>query len=120
MPHDFVNPLIHEGDVTIEHQLPGNISVSGAWLFSRGLHLPVFVDANLAPATTTHSYAVLNSSNALAQDITLPWYTQRIDTGTGTILTGYSVANSWYNALALTFHKVYDQRVRGAGQLHVQ
>jgi hypothetical protein len=81
------------------------LSARGAWLFSRGLHLPVFVDANLAPATTTHTYAILNSANALTQNITLPWYTQRIDSGTGTILTGYSVANSWYNALALSFRR---------------
>jgi hypothetical protein len=105
LTHDFVNPLVHEGDLTIEHQLPGNISISGAWLFSRGLHLPAFVDANLAPATTTHTYGVLNSSGTLAQTLTLPWYTQRIDTGTGDILTGYSVVNSWYNALALTFRR---------------
>lgn len=105
LPHDFVNPLVHEGDLTLEHQLPGNISVSGAWLFSRGLHLPAFVDANLEPATTTHTYGVLNSSNTLASTLTLPWYTQRIDSATGDILTGYSVVNSWYHALALTFRR---------------
>ncbi|HEY3824846.1 MAG TPA: TonB-dependent receptor [Bryobacteraceae bacterium] len=105
LPHDFVNPLVHEGDLTIEHQLPGNVSISGAWLFSRGLHLPAFVDANLAPATTTHTYAVLNAANAVTQTVTLPWYTQRIDPGTGDILTGYSVVNSWYNALALTLRR---------------
>jgi hypothetical protein len=100
-----VNPLVHEGDLTLEHQLPGNMSVSAAWLFSRGLHLPAFVDANLAPATTTHTYAVENASGAVAQTITLPWYTQRIDTSTGDILTGYSVVNSWYNALVLSFRR---------------
>jgi hypothetical protein len=106
LTHDFVNPLVHEGDLTLEKQLPGNLSVSGAWLFSRGLHLPVFVDANLAPATTTHTYAVLNSAaSAATQTFTLPWYTQRIDTGTGDILTGSSILNSWYNALVLTLRR---------------
>jgi hypothetical protein len=107
VPHDFVNPLVHEGDLTIEHQLPGNSSVSASWLFSRGLHLPVFVDANLAPAATTHTYAVLNADNTVNTTLTLPWYTQRIDTGTGDILTGYSVANSWYNAMVLTFKRQF-------------
>lgn len=102
LTHDFHNPLVHEGDITLEQQLPGNIAVSAAWLVSRGLHLPVFSDANLAPATTTHTYAVLNSTNTLQQNVTVPWYTQRIDTGTGDILTGYSVVNSWYHGLALT------------------
>jgi hypothetical protein len=106
-PTDFVNPLVHEGDITIEKQVLGNVSISGAWLFSRGLHLPAFVDANLAPASTTHTYAVLNSDNTVNTKLTLPWYTQRIDTGTGDILTGYSVVNSWYNALVLSARKPF-------------
>jgi hypothetical protein len=83
------------------------MSVSGSWLFGRGLHLPVFVDANLAIATTTHTYGVLSSAGALTQTFTLPWYTQRIDTGTGDILTGSSILNSLYNALALTLRRPF-------------
>jgi outer membrane receptor protein involved in Fe transport len=105
LPSDFVNPLVHEGEVTLEKQLAGNSSITAAWLFSRGLHLPAFVDANLQPATTTHTYGVLDASSSLQQSLTLPWYTQRIDAGTGDILTGYSVVNSLYNALALTYHR---------------
>ena len=62
---DFINPLVHEGEFTIERQLPGNLAFSAGYLFSRGLHLPVFVDANIAPATTTHTYDILNSSGAV-------------------------------------------------------
>jgi hypothetical protein len=105
LTHDFVNPLVHEGDLSIEQQLPGNVALSVGWLFSRGLHLPVFVDANIAPTTQTHTYDILNSGGALAQTITLPWYTQRITTGTGDVLTGYSVVNSWYHALAVTVRR---------------
>jgi hypothetical protein len=104
---DFVNPMVHEGEVTVEHQLPGRISLSAGWLFSRAEHLPVYVDANVAPATTTHTYSVLNSAGGLAQSITLPWYNQRIDTQTGVILNGYSVVNAWYNGLVLSLRKAY-------------
>ncbi len=102
---DFVNPLVHEGEVTIEHQLPGNQSISAGWLFSRGLHLPVFVDGNVAPATQTHTYDVLNSSGAVVNSVTLPWYTQRLNPQTGVILVGKSVVNSWYNGLVLSYRK---------------
>jgi hypothetical protein len=108
LTHDFVNPLVHEGDLTVEHQLPGNIALSASWLFSRGLHLPVFSDANVAPSTSTHTYDVLNSSGALAQSVTLPWYTQRLNTGTGDILTGSSIVNSWYHALVVSFRRPMD------------
>ncbi len=99
---DYVNPLVHEGEVTIEQQLPGNLSLSVGWLFARGLHLPVFIDSNVAPATTTHTYDILNTSNAIVQSITVPFYTTRLNPTTGVILNGYSVANSWYNGLVAT------------------
>ncbi len=102
---DFVNPLVHEGEITIEHELPGNQSISAGWLFSRGLHLPVFVDGNVAPANATHTYDVLNSSGAVASSVTLPWYTQRLNPQTGVILVGESVVNSWYNGLVLSYRK---------------
>lgn len=107
MTRDFVNPLVHEGDLTIEQQLPGNMSVSAGWLFSRALHLPVFVDTNLGPPIGTKTYAVLQPNSTLAQIVPVPWYPagDRINTGTGDILTGYSVVNAWYNALVLTMKK---------------
>jgi hypothetical protein len=105
MARDFVNPLVHEGDWTIERQLPWNLSVNAGYVFSRGLHLPIFIDSNLAPATTTANYAILNSSGGLVQTIAQPFYTQRLNPATGIIATGYSVVNSWYHALMLTVRR---------------
>ncbi len=102
---DFVNPLVHEGEFTIERQLPGNLAFSAGYLFSRGEHLPVFTDANIAPATTTHTYDVLSSSGTVAESITVPFYTTRLNPQTGVILNGYSIVNSWYNGLVLTLRK---------------
>jgi hypothetical protein len=104
---DFVNPLVHEGELTIEKQLPGNMSISLGYLFSRGLHLPVFVDGNLGPTTATHTYQVLNASGAVVDTDVEPWYTaaNRINPSTGIILVGQSVINSWYNAGVVTFRK---------------
>ncbi|HVW87491.1 MAG TPA: TonB-dependent receptor, partial [Bryobacteraceae bacterium] len=61
---DWLNPRVHEGEVTVEHRLRGNIAVSAGYVVSRGLRLPIFVDANLAPSTTTRSYDVTNRSGA--------------------------------------------------------
>jgi hypothetical protein len=102
---DFVNPLVHEGEFTIEQQLPGSMTLSVGYLFARGLHLPVFVDSNLAPATSTHTYDILNSSNGVTRTITVPWYTTRLNPTTGVILNGYSIANSWYNGLVATLRR---------------
>ena len=56
---------------------------------------------NLGPTTQTKTYTYPNGTT-----FTSPFYTSanRIDP-TGAILTGYSVVNSLYNSLVLTFHK---------------
>ncbi len=105
MERDFVNPLVHEGELTIERQLPGGFITSASYIMSRALHLPVYADANLLPATTTKTYDILNSTGSLSQSITEPFYTARANPATGVILNGYSVVNSWYNGLALTLRR---------------
>ena len=102
---NWISPLVHEGEVTLERQLPGNMSISAGYVVSRALHLPIFVDSNIAPSTTTRSYDVLNAANATASSFTVPFYTTRLNPTTGTILTGYSDVNSWYNSLVITFRK---------------
>ncbi|HXZ34050.1 MAG TPA: TonB-dependent receptor, partial [Terriglobales bacterium] len=105
MAPDWVNPRTHEGEVTFERQLPGNLSASAAYVVSRGLHLPIFVDANLAPSTTTKSYDILTASGATAETYTVPFYTSRIDTNTGEVFVGYSDVNSWYNSMVLSLRR---------------
>jgi hypothetical protein len=101
---DWVNPLVHEGEVTFERQIIGNMSVSAGYIFSRGERLPIFVDSNLAPSTTTRSYDVASSTGATQSTFSVPFYTGRIDP-TGPILTGYSDVNSWYNSMVLTLRR---------------
>jgi hypothetical protein len=105
MTPDWVNPRTHEGEVTFERQLPGDLSASAAYVVSRGLHLPIFVDANLAASSTTKSYDILTASGATAETYTVPFYTNRIDTNTGEVFVGYSDVNSWYNSMVLSLRR---------------
>jgi hypothetical protein len=82
-----------------------NMSFTAAYVVSRALHLPVYVDANLAPATGTRSYDVTNLAGVTQTTFTLPFYTARLNTGVGDILNGYSDVNSWYNSMVLTLRK---------------
>jgi hypothetical protein len=103
---DFANPRAHEGDVSFEHQLPGNMSISASYVVSRGMRLPAFIDQNLAPSTTTRTYDITTLTGTTIRSLTVPFYTSRIDP-TGPVLTGLSDINSWYNSMALTFRKRY-------------
>jgi len=105
MNPNFVNPVAHEGEVAVEYQLPWRMAVSATYLLTRGLHLPESYDANLAPATKTETYDVLDSAGATALTVTEPYYTNRIDPSSGLILNQASVINSWYNGLVLTLRK---------------
>lgn len=100
----FVNPMVHEGELTVERQLKGGFGASIGYVVSRGMHLPMFADTNLAPSTSTKSYDILNSSNATAQTFVAPFYTQRIDP-TGQVFVGYSDVNSWYNSMVITLRR---------------
>jgi hypothetical protein len=102
---DWVNPRTHEGEVTLEHQLPGSLSASVAYVVSRSLHLPIFVDANIAPSTTTKTYDIVGSSGSTTQTYTVPYYTTRINTATGVVFAGYSDVNAWYNSMVITVRR---------------
>ncbi len=101
---DWVNPAVHEGEVTFERQIISNISFSAGYVFSRGLRLPTFVDSNIAPSTTTRTYDITNLAGATQSTVTTPFYTSRIDP-TGGVLSGYSDVNSWYHSMVLTLKK---------------
>ena len=103
---NWVNPLVHEGEVSVEHALPFGMTASATYVVSRALRLPMFIDTNLQPATTTKSYDITNVSGTTQSSITEPFYTARIDP-TGSILTGFSDVNSWYNGMILTLRRAH-------------
>ena len=105
MEPNFVNPRADEGELSLEHVLPGNISVSATYLVTRGLHLPSSYDANIAPSTTTKTYSVQSASGGPPTSYTVPFYTTRLNPTTGIILNQYSAVDSWYNGLVLTIRK---------------
>jgi hypothetical protein len=112
---NWVSPLVHEGEATVERELPGNMSISAGYVVSRALRLPIFVDSNIAPSTSTRSYDILSSSGATVSTFTVPFYTARLNPTTGPILTGYSDVNSWYNSFVLTFRKRMENGVEFVG-----
>jgi hypothetical protein len=105
MTPDFQSPEVQSANISVERELPGHISVSASYLLTRGLHLPASYDANVAPTTLTRSYDVVDASGATQLVSTVPFYTTRLNPTTGIILNQYSVLNSWYHGMVLTFRK---------------
>ena len=91
--------------------MPGKMTLSVGYVGTRALRLPVFVDANLIGQTPhgERTYDVLNASNAVTQVLTVPVYLQadRRNASIGSLNTGFSVANTWYNSLAITVRRPF-------------
>jgi hypothetical protein len=108
---NFVPPLAHEMNLSVERALPGKMSVQVGYVGTRGMRLPVFVDANLL-GQTPHglaTYTVQNASNAVTQTLTVPVYlpSDRRNTSLASFNTGESVANTWYNSMAVTARRPF-------------
>ena len=108
---NFVPPFAHEMNLSLEQALPGKISLQVGYVGTRGMRLPVFLDANLVGQTPsgTGSYLVQNGNNALIKTITVPVYrpADRHNPALSSFNTGYSIANTWYNSLALTVRRPF-------------
>jgi len=116
---NFVPPLAHEADLSIEQSLPGKMSLSVGYVGTRALRLPVFVDSNLIGQTPhgIRTYDVLNSSNTVTSVLTVPVYLQS-DRRNGALTqynTGFSVANTWYNSLAVTVRRPFQNGLEVIG-----
>ena len=108
---NFVPPLAHEADLSVEQALPGKMSLSIGYVGTRGLRLPVFVDSNLIGQTPhgEKTYSVQDANNNVTGVITVPVYlpTDRRNQLLSSFNTGFSSANTWYNSLATTVRRPF-------------
>ena len=132
-PH-FLEPMVNEGEVAVEHEFAGGISASETLMLTRGQHLPTCPDVNLAapgtpyllngvmvtpPTTLTYTTQPLTSNNGLFANgvgpaappagitVTVPFYTSRKDTGVGIISACQSIIDSQYIAGITTVKKQF-------------
>jgi hypothetical protein len=102
---NFSNPYSHSWDLAIDQELPGRFSLTLGYVGNRGMRLPRFIDTNVAAATTTKSYDIVDSHGTTLQTVTVPWYTERVTTATASLLTGFSDMNTWYHSMVVTVKK---------------
>jgi hypothetical protein len=115
---NFVPPYSHEMDLSLEQLLPGKFSLSIGYIGTRGMRLPVFIDSQLVGQKPSgiKTYNVLDANGNLVKQMTVPVYlptdrrylngaTQNASTQLASFNTGFSVANTWYNAMAVTVRR---------------
>jgi hypothetical protein len=102
---NFSNPFSHSFDLAVDQELPGRIALSVGYVGNRGMRLPRFIDTNVAAATTTHTYDIVDSAGVTQSKVTVPWYSQRVSYNTASLLTGFSDMNTWYHSMVVTVKK---------------
>jgi hypothetical protein len=100
----FLNPFTHSYDLAVEQQLPLHSSLTLSYVGTRGMRLPIYVDTNVDP-TSAITRPYYYQGPAGIQTVTIPIYTRRISNNTGSVLTGFSDVNSWYNSMAVSLRK---------------
>ena len=108
---NFVPPYTHQMDLSVEQAMPGKTSLSIGYVGTRGMRLPVFIDANLLGQKPSglRSYNVLDASGNVVKQLTVPVYrpSDRRNTSLASYNTGFSVANTWYNSMAVTVRRPF-------------
>jgi hypothetical protein len=126
---NFVPPFAHEASLSIEQLLPGKISLSIGYIGTRGMRLPVFVDAQLIGQSPhgIKSYNILDANGSFVRQMTVPVYlpsdrrylvagkAQNDPSQLSSFNTGFSVANTWYNAMAATVRKPFSHGLQFIG-----
>ena len=94
--NNFKMPEIHQADLTLQQDMGWNTTLSLTWLAAFGRRLPDFVDNNIAPATQTVSFNIGAGGPVAPQKVTIPYYTNRINTALGSTTDIFSGVNSNY------------------------
>jgi hypothetical protein len=109
---DFENPEVHEVDVVFERQIAKNTVFGVSYIFAGANKLPVFIDLNLPPPTSTKTYTISGGPDD-GTTFTVPYFLSYGNTSTTTrpitnfasIIEMQSVSKSRYHALVLQLQR---------------
>jgi hypothetical protein len=103
----FKNPQSHSVDLAVEQEMPLHSTLTISYVGNRALRLPVYVDTNIDPnsVVTNHTYQYTNPATGITSNFSVPIYTNVLYTSTGTVATGFSDVNSWYNSFVASVRK---------------
>jgi hypothetical protein len=107
----FKNPFAYEADLSVQQELGWNTVLGIAYLGSFGRQLPTFVDANVAPSTTTKTYSFVNGP-LNGDKWTVPVYTARLNSAYNALTLVSSTVTSNYNALSVTLDHRLSQGIQ--------
>jgi hypothetical protein len=103
----FRTPYTQQGDIAIERQLARDLSFTGSYIWSRGLHLTSVQDVNIGAPACCVTYRINDGTGTQTGSYTTPIYVRqnRVDPRYARLNIVGAGLNSWYNGMALQMNK---------------
>jgi hypothetical protein len=102
---DLERPEINMAELTLDRAVGNDITVSASYLYSKGKHLPTFVDTNLPAASSQVEFFVGSQSKGV-----FPFYRGvRPDANINNAIEVADIVESTYNALVLQANKRFSK-----------
>ncbi len=109
-------PYSEQGNLSIQRQLVGDLTMTVSYIWSRGLQLYGVRDLNLPTTSTNFTYSIVDGSGASLGAYATPVLTgSRPDTRYGTIAFAENGVNSYYNGLAVEVNKRFSHGLQFLG-----
>ena len=107
MDPSFTNPVSQSWDLTVEQALPLHSSLSVGYVGNRADHLPIYIDTNVDPNSvqTNHTYRYVNPLTHAVADEQQNIWVNKLNSSVGSVATGFSSVDSWYNSMVVTVRK---------------
>jgi hypothetical protein len=101
----FRVPVVQQGSLSVERELPGRTRVSATYVLNLDRHLPSSTDLNIAPATAMGTFQLQGGTGAAGvrdgETFVTPVYTSRVSAGFGPVTDIVSNVNASYHGLSL-------------------
>src|SRR5262249_37558958 len=100
-------PYSEQGTLAVERQIGREITLTGSYIWSRGLHLLASPDLNIGAPGPAVTYTIADANGSPVGLFSTPVYlaANKPDPRYGRILQNENGLKSYYNALALQFDK---------------
>lgn len=102
---DFRPNYTQNGDVSVEHQLNSNMSLTVSYLYNRGFHIVSTRDLNIGPLGPTVTYRINDAAGAQVGSYATQVYqtANRVDKRYSRVMQLEHGGKSWYDAMAVSF-----------------
>jgi hypothetical protein len=98
-------PEINMAELTVDRSIGTDITVSASYLYSKGSHLPTFLDTNLNPANSQVEFVVDGQSKGV-----FPFFRgTRPDANINNAIEVADIVDSTYNAMVLQVNKRFNK-----------